>query len=144
MKTLPELGYDLQRALLPLDRLTALRILSKSRSDYTPMQLAELLVVPSLQRIGEAWEQGRLALSQVYMSGRICEEIIDTLLPPASPERQDRPKIAVATLEDYHALGNRLVYAVMSAPRPSWRDDGGARLTTSIFPSTRNAISTPR
>jgi methanogenic corrinoid protein MtbC1 len=49
------------------------------------------------------------------MSGRICEELVDQLLPPASPNRKHQPKTAIAVLEDYHLLGKRIVYSTLRA-----------------------------
>ena len=104
-----------EQALLSLDRLAAGNILTHSRDDWTPIQCAENLIGPVLERIGIGWEQGRVALSQVYMSGRICEELVDTILPPSDPNRKNQPKMAIATLEDYHLLGKRIVYSVIRA-----------------------------
>jgi methanogenic corrinoid protein MtbC1 len=49
------------------------------------------------------------------MSGRICEEIIDSLLPSHVPGRITSPPMAIAVLEDHHMLGLRLVYSVLRA-----------------------------
>lgn len=46
------------------------------------------LVTATLKRIGDGWEEGKVALSQVYLSGIICEEVIDKILPHASPLRR--------------------------------------------------------
>lgn len=104
-----------EQALLSVDRLGAKSILMESKGDRTPIQLVENLVLPTLERIGQGWEQGRVALSQVYMSGRICEELIDTILPPGSSIRKHQPRMAIAVLEDYHLLGKRIVYSALRA-----------------------------
>lgn len=80
-----------------------------------PGQRVEQLVVPALEHIGIGWEQGRVALSQVYMSSRICEELVDAVLPRSRLVRQDQPKMAIAVLEDYHLLGKRIIYAALRA-----------------------------
>jgi methanogenic corrinoid protein MtbC1 len=77
--------------------------------------LIEEVVVPALDLIGKEWESGSLALSQVYMAGRVCEQLVDEILPPADPQRKNQPRLAIAVLEDYHALGKRLVSAVLRA-----------------------------
>ena len=69
------------------------------------------VVVPALVNIGKSWQDGTLALSQIYMSGKICEQLIDELLPPASGLRKDQPRMAIAVLNDYHLLGKRIVYS---------------------------------
>jgi methanogenic corrinoid protein MtbC1 len=104
-----------EQALLSLDRLAARNILLESGGPEAPLHLVEKLVVPALERIGAGWEQGQVALSQVYMSGRICEELVDTLLPPYALDRKNRPKMAIAVLQDYHLLGKRIVYSVLRA-----------------------------
>jgi len=91
---------EFERALLSLDRLGARRILLETGDAATRVQAVEQLVVPALERIGAGWERGRVALSQVYMSGRICEELVNHILPPADPRRQDQPKLAIAVLQD--------------------------------------------
>ena len=106
---------DLEEALLSVDSVRAGRILRDACAASSPVSCIEALVVPALEAIGKDWEQGRVALSQVYMSGRICEDIVATLLPPGSPERISQPRMAVAVLEDHHTLGKRILLAVLRA-----------------------------
>lgn len=73
------------------------------------------LVASALERIGTGFEQGSVALSQVYMSGRLCEEAIQKYIPPARKEILGGHTIAMATLVDQHALGKRIVSSVLSA-----------------------------
>lgn len=113
-----------EAALLRLDRLAATRLLTAPAGDGNGLQRIERLVLPALERIGQRWEQGDLALSQVYMSGRICEELVIQLLPSATRERGQRPLIALAVLEDHHLLGKRMVHAVMRAAGYDVRDYG--------------------
>ena len=75
----------------------------------------EYLVVPGLTRIGKGWEEGTYSLSQIYMSGRICEELVDLILPPNHETRINQPKMAIVTLEDFHLLGKRIVYSTLRA-----------------------------
>jgi methanogenic corrinoid protein MtbC1 len=113
MPELEILIHELERALLSLDRLEARRILTESSGAWTPIQLIEKLVAPTLQRIGAGWERGEIALSQVYMSGRIGEDLVNTILPPSGTNRKDQPQMAIAVLEDYHLLGKRIVCTVL-------------------------------
>ncbi|MFA4861468.1 B12-binding domain-containing protein [Methanoregula sp.] len=106
---------DMQNALLAVDRVRAGRIIRDSCIPGSPFTCLERLVVPALEEIGRRWEAGDVALSQVYMSGRICEEIVDTMLPPGDPRRIDQPKMAIAVLEDHHTLGKRIVLSVLRA-----------------------------
>lgn len=106
---------EMQDALLSVDRVKAGRIVKESCSQESPFVCLETLVVPALEEVGRRWEAGDVALSQVYMSGRICEEIVDTMLPPGDPQRIGQPKIAIAVLEDHHTLGKRIVVSVLRA-----------------------------
>ncbi len=72
---------EFSQALQSLDRLEAEKILMGSRDDCTPLQCVESLVIPALLHIGYGWEKGDVSLAQVYMSGRICEELVDKILP---------------------------------------------------------------
>lgn len=104
-----------KEALLLLSAQTAKDILLETPCGDPPLGLIEEVVVPALDLIGQEWESGALALSQVYMAGKVCEQIVDQILPPAHPQRKTQPRLAIAVLEDYHALGKRLVSAVLRA-----------------------------
>ena len=116
---------DLERALLSFDRDAAQQIVNQAASKGNPVEIAGELISQTLKKFGDGWEQGKLSLSQVYMSGVICEQIIDTILPPSSPVRKDQPKIAIAVFEDYHLLGKRIIYSVLRASGFELTDLGG-------------------
>ncbi|NNJ09681.1 cobalamin-binding protein [Chloroflexales bacterium ZM16-3] len=111
-------------ALLAIDRFAARQILSTYGQRAGTVNLFEQMIVPALEQIGAQWEQGALSLAQVYMSGHICEEIVDAILPPAQIQRISHPPIAIAVLEDYHLLGKRMVYASLRASGYEIRDFG--------------------
>ena len=102
---------DFETALLAIDQIAAEALIAEHGLSYTPLQIVEELIAPVLNRIGVGWEEGRIALSQVYMSGRICEDLVNDLLPPNISILKRRPKMAIAVLEDYHVLGKRILYA---------------------------------
>lgn len=104
-----------EQALLMVDPLEADRLLTAASRVVLPMQLIDEVIAPALERIGEKWERGEAALSQVYMSGRICETLVDKILPPGSPARTQRPKLAIVVLEDFHFLGKNLVKTALHA-----------------------------
>lgn len=114
----------LEHALLSLDRVTVNHIFLEFHTDLTPIARVEQLIVPVLEHIGTGWEEGRVSLAQVYMSGRLCEEIVDTFLPPTDSARTDMPPMAIAVLEDYHFLGLRLVYSSLRASGFALRNYG--------------------
>jgi len=104
-----------QEALESLDRIGAERIFQSALQEMTPINAVEQIVAPALEQVGASWEDGRVALSQVYMSGRFCEELVDKALPPSDPDRKHQPRSAIVVLNDYHMLGKRIVYSVLRA-----------------------------
>ena len=102
-------------ALESLDRAQADALFQQVLQQNSPISAVEKLVVPALEQIGTAWHEGSVALSQVYMSGRFCEALVDRVLPPADPDRKHQPRSAIVVLSDYHDLGKRIVYSVMRA-----------------------------
>lgn len=106
---------ELEQALLEVDSVAANRLIASARHKQDAMVIIEELIVPALDRIGLGWEKGDVALSQVYMSGRIVERIVDELLPSTDPDRKNQPKMAIATLQDYHLLGKRIIYSTLRA-----------------------------
>jgi methanogenic corrinoid protein MtbC1 len=106
-------ALDFESALLKFDRVYAEQILEGALSKNNTFQVIDEVVSPALTRIGTAWDTGEIALSQNYMAGRIAEQLMDAILPAASPERIDHPKIAITTLGDYHRLGKRVVTSML-------------------------------
>ena len=104
-----------REALETLDRIGAESVAKEALLELTPLEVVDQVVVPALEQIGLAWEKGDVALSQVYMSGRICEELVEQVLPPSDPDRKHQPRSAIVVLCDYHMLGKRIVYSQMRA-----------------------------
>jgi methanogenic corrinoid protein MtbC1 len=104
-----------QQSLVALDRIKANALFTEALATLTPIEAVEQLVVPALEQIGAAWHRGDMALSQVYMSGRYCETLVEGVLPPSDPDRKHQPRSAIVVLSDYHDLGKRIVYSVMRA-----------------------------
>jgi len=114
MKMNPD-ALEFEAALLNMNRLAATRILEREHPDKDPFVDIERLVVPALEHIGEQWEKGQVSLAQVYMSGRICEQLVSKVLPTASPQLSSQPQIAIAVLDDYHTLGKTVVSSALRA-----------------------------
>jgi len=106
---------DFQRALLEIDRVRAADIFEKVHKGSESFEALEHLTMEVLERIGDGWEDGEVSLSQVYMSGIICEELIEQYIPKYLVSYKDKPKMAIAVLQDHHALGKRIVYSVLRA-----------------------------
>ena len=106
----------LREALLTLDHAELSAVLQEHCGpDATDrIRLADELIAPALLSIGDDWDRGEVALSQVYMAGRMMERALDRQLPPAPP-RPGAPRVGIGVLEDHHALGKRIVAAVLNS-----------------------------
>ena len=109
------LSERFERALLSVDRILVRRILTECKDALPTFRILEDLLIPAMERIGKGWELGTVALSQVYMSGRICEELLDSILPAGKAPFRDHQVMAIAVLNDYHMLGKRIVGSVLRA-----------------------------
>ncbi|MBF0303961.1 MAG: cobalamin-dependent protein [Desulfamplus sp.] len=105
---------NFMEALLSVNRVAAREMLEDAVS-IDKISFIENVVIAALERIGAGWKSGVFALSQVYMAGRICEELIDEVLPPGDPDRKDQPKMAICVLSDHHKLGKTIVYSLLRA-----------------------------
>lgn len=110
-----ELVSLFKQALLALDRVGADELFVQAQQQLSPIEAVEQLVVPALEQVGADWQAGSVALSQVYMSGRFCEELVEKVLPASDPDRKHQPRSAIVVFNDYHMLGKRIVYSVMRA-----------------------------
>ncbi len=124
------LHSELETALLSLNKVATRRIYKES--GLTPIGFAEDVFMPVLDRIGGKWERGEVALSQVYMSGRICESLLNELLPADGPDLKQPPPIAVAVLEDSHLLGKRILCSVLRATGYKIHDFGQQHLESLV------------
>jgi methanogenic corrinoid protein MtbC1 len=130
-----------QQALVSLDRLEAKDILLAAGDTWSPIQIVETIVVPALEHIGSGWEQGAIALSQVYMSGRICEELVEEILPENAPTRKHQPKMAIAVLQDYHLLGKRIVHSALRASGYRLKDYGRVESESLVEKTIKDGIN---
>ena len=104
-----------EEGLLSMDRILCRTLLQEAMTGDGGLAAVESIVGPSLARIGDRWEAGELALTQVYMGGRICEDLLGEFCPPESPLATGGPKIGVAVLLDHHQLGKRIVSSALRA-----------------------------
>ncbi|MDD2800762.1 MAG: cobalamin-dependent protein [Methylococcales bacterium] len=110
-----ELIQDFQKALVSLDKIKADALFQQALLSHSPIEVVEQFVVPALEQIGRQWNEGSIALSQIYMSGRFCEKLVEQVLPPCDPDRKHQPRQAIVVLNDYHMLGMRIIFSVMRA-----------------------------
>ncbi|MEO5341545.1 MAG: cobalamin-dependent protein [Magnetococcus sp. MYC-9] len=120
-----ELLPAFQEALESHDALRSEELFRRAMTLGEPLTMIEALVVPTLQHIGDAWYAGRLALSQIYLSGKLCERLVNSiLLPPADQADRTPPRQAIAVLNDYHLLGKRLVCSMLRSSGIALHDYG--------------------
>jgi methanogenic corrinoid protein MtbC1 len=124
MPLIEDILGSFEAALLSLDRLKASEILEETSGKWSSMEQLKHIVVPALERIGSGWETGRIALTQVYMAGRICEELVEKILPREAPDRKRQPEMAITVLQDYHLLGKRIVLSALRASGYKLKDYG--------------------
>ena len=84
----------------------------------------EQVVALALEHIGDDWERGSVSLAQVYMAGRIAEQIVREVFPQSGRGEGEAPQIAIAVLEDQHALGKRLVLSALRSSGHAVADYG--------------------
>ena len=113
MSQLSQTTILFEAALLRLDTKGASRLLAGLRSQDQSLFWLEKVVVPALEHIGQDWEQGRVSLSQVYMAGKICEQVVGQFLPKGHTPPGLPVRLAIGVLEDYHALGKRMVKSAL-------------------------------
>lgn len=102
-------------ALESLDRIAAEALFDQAVARSSPLAAVEGLIVPALEQIGADWQSGSVALSQIYLSGRLCEDMVERVLPASAPDRKHQPRSAIVVLSDFHMLGKRIVYSLMRA-----------------------------
>lgn len=107
------LAADFENSLISMNKNKARSIFKTIEKFEDRIFFIENSVVPALRKIGECWESGETSLAQVYMSGKICEEIIGDFSCEAGMRPAAKPKIGIATLEDHHCLGKRIVSSVV-------------------------------
>lgn len=107
--------YPFKNALLAIDRIQAKSLAAEAADAKGTEAAVETVIVPALEEIGHGWQAGEISLSQVYMSGRICEELIYDFFEADPRPARTHPPMAIAVLEDYHMLGKRLVLSSMKA-----------------------------
>lgn len=129
-----------QRALLELDRDAAEAIVAQALSLGREHGTIEELIVPALDEIGNRWEKNELSLAEVYMSGRICEALVERLLEDRSPQRRPQPNMAIAVLEDHHILGKRIVHSVVRSAGYHLHDYGRTTVEETVANVKRDRI----
>ena len=132
MKDKEKRSGEFEAALIALNRLEVARLLTDESDERDVMLRVEQDVVPAMERLGRLWEGGKVSLSQVYMSGRICEEVVLRLLPQHSTPSGGGVRTALAVREDRHMLGKRMVAASLTASGHPFFDYGSTDADTLV------------
>lgn len=133
MSDFEKIQKEFVHALLAVNIKVAEGILLDISADFSMIEIADNLLAPSLESIGTGWEEGTVALAQVYMSGRICEQLVEKILKTSAPARSGQPKIAMAVIEDYHSLGKKIVLSVLKVAGYEVLDYGHGLSTTEVI-----------
>ncbi len=115
MENIHQVLSSFERALVAVDRVAAEKILAEYGPGFDPVNFVDTVIVQTLDNIGNAWAKGDVSLSQVYMSGKICESLVNSIMPSGGMKRIEHPPMAIAVLEDMHMLGKRIVYSVLKS-----------------------------
>lgn len=102
-----------EKALINYNKSEVNKILLHFLAEKNGIDFIDEYIVKSLTSIGDKWERGEVALSQVYMSSRLCEEIAMSISAEKKLPIKNVKPIAIVTLEDYHTLGKKIVSAVV-------------------------------
>ena len=119
-----DIAARFELSLLRLDRSGAQAALLDAGARESPFGSVETW---SFRRWSVSARPGRRAACLCPRStcaGRICEELMDSLLPPQEEARKTQPVMAIAVLQDRHLLGKRIVYSVLRSAGYALRDYG--------------------
>lgn len=111
------------QALLSINHAEALAVVRSFQEGDFDFGVMEAVALPALERIGDEWQKGFISLSQVYMSGRLCEHLLDLVAVPNAAPTCGGPVMAIAVFEDHHQLGKRIVASILRAagyPLQDW------------------------
>ena len=109
-----ELISNLTQALINLDVDRVRKLLSPILQEKKRIQSEnEIILIESQKRIGDLWEKGEIALSQVYMAGKIYEDLIEELMPSDPATNDQQVPIYTVVLEDFHVLGKKMLISVL-------------------------------
>ncbi len=129
-----------EKALLSIDRISARAIFSQYLNEIDAINSVQELITSSLESIGDKWSEGEISLAQVYMSGRITEELVDSVLPPSKKTYLEQPNIAITTLDDFHFLGKRIVYSILRSSGFKVMDFGRTTVNELVKSLKENSI----
>lgn len=108
-----EKADELERAMLSYDREAVRKILMVDLKEVPFTVTMERLVTPVLAEIGERWRKGEVALSEIYLSAKVTEDVLKEMLNASHHDLSNDGGIATVCLEDYHLLGIHVVKMII-------------------------------
>lgn len=114
MKDKKELTNEFKEVLLSVNRIEALRVMKEvyENSDNCLASAADIIRIV-LEDIGVGWEEGEISLSQVYMSGILCEECVNSILSEETAVDKSPLNIGIGVLLDHHGLGKKIISSII-------------------------------
>jgi len=103
----------LEYTFLRMDRLNTESAVEEVLRTETLLDLFDHFITPAMESIGKKWEEGEASLAQVYMAGRMCEQIAQTYAEVSENTSDANNGVAISVLDDYHILGKRIVAAFL-------------------------------
>ena len=126
-----------KNSIIEFDKPRAERILKGLLKKESGKILINELITNCLNNIGDCWEQGELALSQVYVSGQLCEELVGKFLPAIPVAEDVSLPVAIVNFSDYHSLGKKIVYSYLRSAGIGLLDFGHVTSTGELVEKVR-------
>ncbi len=105
---------DMTEALIDLDVDRVKTIFtSLFKDNIGSIEGNESILIEAQKQIGDLWEKGDLALSQVYMAGKICDNLISEIVSSEPPSQSKVMPIYTVVLEDFHVLGEKMLISIL-------------------------------
>ncbi|MFO7882634.1 MAG: cobalamin B12-binding domain-containing protein [Kosmotogaceae bacterium] len=124
---------NFKERLLSLDYFYIKQFVQDYLKEYDFENIVDKILVPVLEDIGDSWENGTLSLSQVYMSGKLCERLVDEFIELSNVQRKTKPKMAIVVFNDQHTLGKKIIYNVLRSVGYDIKDFGNSEDATSLI-----------
>ncbi len=104
---------EFEHALVNYDKTKAYSLFDNYILENDSNKFIDEILVEVLSIIGDKWDKGILSLSQVYLSSKICEELIANYVSTLKTSSKNDGRIGIVTLEDHHILGKRIVSSTL-------------------------------
>jgi len=127
------LEKEFKSVLLDFDKEKAREILMQASKNGNKRESIPDIITNVLTEIGDEWDKGELALSQIYLTGQICEQLVQDLFPSEISEKSKPAVTAVVTFNDYHVLGKRILYSILRSSGFNILDYGQGINTSQII-----------